>query len=53
MFWEGKPDGPAPQNERNHFIRCTICGEMLDMRDLGDVLDHLHGEEIEEEPAAH
>jgi hypothetical protein len=28
-----------------------ICGEMLDMRVLGDVLDHLHGQEIEKEPA--
>jgi hypothetical protein len=53
MFREGKLEGPAPQNERDHFIRCTMCGKMLDMRDLGDVLDHLHGEEIEEEPASH
>ncbi|MCK1288589.1 hypothetical protein IVB41_32285 [Bradyrhizobium sp. 44] len=52
-FREGKPEGPPPQSEREHFIRCTICGKMLDMRDLGDVLKHLHGQEIEEEPAAH
>jgi hypothetical protein len=53
MFREGKPEGPAPESERDHFIRCTICGKMLDMRDLGDVLDHLHGQEIEEGPTAH
>lgn len=52
MFREGKPQGPAPQSESDHLIRCTICGQMLDMRDLGDVLAHLRGEEIEEEPAS-
>jgi hypothetical protein len=47
MFKEGKPGGagPPPQSEAEHFIRCT-----LDMRHLGQVLDHLHGQEIEEEP---
>lgn len=51
MFKEGKPGGAGPPlHEGDHFIRCTICGEMLDMRDLGQVLDHLHGQEIEEEP---
>jgi hypothetical protein len=30
-----------------------ICGEMLDMRELGEVMDHLHGQEIEEEPTRH
>lgn len=53
MFREGKPLGPAPQSEREHFMRCPVCGKMLDMRDLGDVLDHLHGQEIEEELTAH
>lgn len=45
--------GPRLPRERYQFIRCTMCGKMLDMRDLGDVLDHLHGQEIEEELAAH
>lgn len=53
MFREGKPQSPPPQSERDHFICCTSCGNMLDMRELGDVLDHLHGQEIEEESAAH
>jgi hypothetical protein len=26
---------------------------MLDMRDLGNVLGHLHGQEIEHEPTTH
>lgn len=52
MYKEGKPGGagPQPQSEADHYIRCTICGETFDMRDLGQVLDHLHGQEIEEEP---
>lgn len=50
MASEGKPPGPQPRNELEHFIRCPICGKMLDMRDLADVIDHLHGQEIEEEP---
>ncbi|MCK1284347.1 hypothetical protein IVB41_10505 [Bradyrhizobium sp. 44] len=53
MFREGKPAGPTSQSECEHFIRCPVCGKMLDMRELGDVLDHLHGQEIEEEPTAH
>lgn len=50
MFREGKPLGWWPQTERDHFLRCPACGEMLDMRDLGQILDHLHGKQIEEEP---
>ncbi|MCK1622410.1 hypothetical protein IVA98_03955 [Bradyrhizobium sp. 160] len=53
MVTEGKPLGWAPQDEREHFIRCTICDEWLDMRDLGEVLDHLHGQEVQEEPTSH
>lgn len=30
MFREGKPQGPPPQSERDHFICCTSCGNMLD-----------------------
>ncbi|TWI73615.1 hypothetical protein IQ16_01753 [Bradyrhizobium huanghuaihaiense] len=49
MAIEGKPIGHA-QDEPEHFIRCTICGEPLDMRDLAQVLDHLHEQNVEEEP---
>lgn len=50
---EGKPEGWKPQSEGDHFIRCPVCGKMLDMRDLGEVLEHLHGQPIEEEPTTH
>lgn len=52
MASEGKPKGWQPRDERDHFILCPCC-ELLDMRDLGQVLDHLHGQEIEEEPTRH
>lgn len=48
-----KPQGWRPQSENDHFIRCPICGKMLDMRDLSEVIDHLHGQNIEEEPTLH
>ncbi|WP_247281683.1 MULTISPECIES: hypothetical protein [unclassified Bradyrhizobium] len=53
MTDDGKPSGWQPRTERDHFIRCPICGKMLDMRDLGEVISHLHGQEIEEEPTVH
>jgi hypothetical protein len=28
------------QDEREHFIKCPACGGWIDMRDLGDVLEH-------------
>ncbi len=37
------PDRP----ETEHFGNCPICGALLDMCDLGQVFEHLHGEEIE------
>jgi len=33
--------------EIEHFGNCTICGALVDMRDLAQVLAHLHGAEIE------
>ncbi|MCK1625916.1 hypothetical protein IVA98_22660 [Bradyrhizobium sp. 160] len=50
MTSEGKPLGWTPRDERDHFIRCPVCGETLDMRDLAQVIDHLHGQDVEEEP---
>ena len=46
MPGEGKPLGWTPRDEREHFIRCPVCGQMLDMRYLGEVLDHLHSRKI-------
>ncbi|MEY9884959.1 hypothetical protein [Bradyrhizobium sp. USDA 329] len=50
MTEDGKPHGWHPRSEGDHFIRCPACGKMLDMRDLSNVIEHLHGQEIEEEP---
>ena len=37
----GKPrDGERPEGEAGHFIKCPACGRWVDMRDLGDVLEH-------------
>lgn len=48
---EGKPGGNwHPRCETDQFIRCTICGEWLDMRNLGEALDHQHGRNIKEGP---
>jgi len=30
-----------PPDEQKHFIECS-CGQMIDMRDLGEVFEHLH-----------
>jgi hypothetical protein len=39
-------DGVA-QTEADHFMKCPGCDQWLDMRDLGRVLEHVHGAEIE------
>jgi hypothetical protein len=39
------PDGIA-ETEADHFMRCP-GGEWFDMRDLGQVLAHVHDVEIE------
>jgi hypothetical protein len=38
----GKPVGGEPQDERENFIQCPDCDRWIDMRDLGEVLDHEH-----------
>jgi hypothetical protein len=35
------------QAEIEHFANCPICGVLFDMRDLGQVINHLHDEKIE------
>ena len=39
-------DGVA-QTEIDHFGNCPVCGMLIDMRDLGHVLAHVHDQEIE------
>jgi hypothetical protein len=40
-------DGVA-QTEADHFGKCPVCGALVDMRDLAQVMAHAHGQEIEE-----
>ena len=40
------PDGIA-ETEADHFGNCPACGAFIDMRDLGQVLAHVHDAEIE------
>jgi hypothetical protein len=35
------------QTEVDHFGNCPVCGALIDMRDLGQVLAHVHDAEIE------
>ena len=39
-------DGIA-ETEADHFGNCPVCGAYLDMRDLGQLLAHIHDQEIE------
>jgi hypothetical protein len=39
-------DGIA-QTEADHFMKCPVCAHWFDMRDLGQVLEHVHDSEIE------
>ena len=40
------PDGIA-KTELDHFRNCPVCGALIDMRDLGQTLAHVHDTEIE------
>jgi hypothetical protein len=40
-------DGVA-QTEADHFGKCPVCGALVGMRDLAQVMAHAHGQEIEE-----
>jgi hypothetical protein len=40
-------DGVA-QTEADHFGKCPVCGALVDMRDLAQVMANAHGQEIEE-----
>jgi hypothetical protein len=39
------PDGAA-KTELDHFGNCPICGALVDMRDLSQVLAHLHDQQF-------
>jgi hypothetical protein len=40
------PDGIA-NSKADHFGNCPVCGALLDMRDLAQMLTHVHDVEIE------
>ena len=39
-------DGVA-ETEADHFGNCPVCGALIDMRDLGQLLVHVHNADIE------
>jgi len=34
------------QTETDHFGNCPLCGALIDMRDLGQILAHVHDAKI-------
>ncbi|SFP97825.1 hypothetical protein SAMN03159463_05297 [Mesorhizobium sp. NFR06] len=36
----GKRHGNEPSDERDHFHKCGACGQMIDLRDLRQVIWH-------------
>jgi hypothetical protein len=48
-----RTEGWQPASEADHFMTCPTCGERFDCRDLGEALEHQHGEPVEEEPTKH
>ncbi|MDB5608106.1 MAG: hypothetical protein JWP25_5006 [Bradyrhizobium sp.] len=53
----GKHIDGIVQSELDHFSNCPVRGALVDMRDLGQILAHVHAQEIEicegAEPPAH
>jgi hypothetical protein len=43
------PDRP----EIDHFSNCPVCGELIDMRDLVQVIAHIHGQKPDPESDKH
>jgi hypothetical protein len=37
----GKSLGWTPKSEADHFMQCPDCGGWFDMRDLGQVFEHV------------
>jgi hypothetical protein len=35
------------ENEADHFMKCPACSQWFDMRDLAQVVEHVHDAEIE------
>jgi hypothetical protein len=43
----GRDADNAARNEADHHMKCPGCGQWFDMRDLSQVLAHVHDTEIE------
>ena len=39
-------DGVA-ETDADHFMKCPGCGQWFDMRDLGEVIEHVHDQDVE------
>jgi hypothetical protein len=35
-------DAGIARTDANHHMKCPACGRWFDMRDLGQVLEHIH-----------
>jgi hypothetical protein len=46
MTKPGIADGVA-DNEADHFMKCPACSQWFDMRDLAQIVEHMHDSEIE------
>jgi hypothetical protein len=48
MTKPGKDANGIARTEADHHMICPACGQWFDMRDLGQVAEHLHDQQIEE-----
>jgi hypothetical protein len=37
--------GGIAETEADHFMKCPGCGEWFDMRDLDEVIEHVHDQD--------
>jgi hypothetical protein len=44
----GRDLDSVAKTELDHFGNCPFCGALVDMRDLAQVMEHVHGQEIED-----
>jgi hypothetical protein len=44
----GRDPDNSERAEIEHFGNCPFCGALVDVRDLGRVIEHAHGQEVEE-----
>ena len=42
----GTPIEGEPDNQLDQFKVCPHCGQKFDCRDLAQVMEHMHGEEM-------